>query len=267
MAMSLAIGDGPPIGGDGVTKQKAVVEKYNEVGFDRHCVEIVTQTSLLTDHLAGADLTVPVPTCPGWNVSQLARHVDGGQRWARDIVTTRAVASTRRCGRPWAPMWGRMRRCGAPSTGGGSASYARRFAYETAMHRADAALALGVEYALDPDIAADAVDEWTGIGLPTSSAAAEIRATSVTDLLSVPILYRAPPPSAIVEIDRRRDARRLLVGASRFRLRLSDRGRRPRAGMRTTPGSARRRGPSASSSCCPMIAASSVRPSRCRHSW
>jgi hypothetical protein len=37
--------------------------------------------------------------------------------------------------------------------------YARRFVYETPMHRADAALALGVEYALDPDIAADAVDE------------------------------------------------------------------------------------------------------------
>src|SRR5262245_25365435 len=61
------------------------------VWFDRHCAEIVTQTSLLVDHLAGADLTVPVLTCPGWNVSQLARHIDGGQRWAREIVATRAV--------------------------------------------------------------------------------------------------------------------------------------------------------------------------------
>ena len=43
--------------------------------FDRHCAEIVTQTSLLVDHLTGADVTVTVPTCPGWNVSQLARHV------------------------------------------------------------------------------------------------------------------------------------------------------------------------------------------------
>jgi hypothetical protein len=60
--------------------------------FDRHCAEIVTQTSLLIGHLDGADVTVPVPTCPGWNVSQLARHVDGGQRWARDIVATRASA-------------------------------------------------------------------------------------------------------------------------------------------------------------------------------
>ena len=60
-------------------------------GFDRHCAEILAQTSLLVGHLDGADVTVPVPTCPGWNVSQLVRHVDGGQRWARDIVATRAV--------------------------------------------------------------------------------------------------------------------------------------------------------------------------------
>src|SRR3954465_7702261 len=60
------------------------------LGFARHCAEIVTQTSLLIGHLDGADLTVPVPTCPGWNVSQLARHIDGGQRWAREIVATRA---------------------------------------------------------------------------------------------------------------------------------------------------------------------------------
>src|SRR6476646_3019580 len=59
--------------------------------FDRHCAEILAQTSLLVGHLDGADVTVRVPTCPGWNVSQLARHVDGGQRWAREIVATRAV--------------------------------------------------------------------------------------------------------------------------------------------------------------------------------
>jgi hypothetical protein len=46
----------------------------------------------------------------------------------------------------------------------GSAFYARRFAFETALHRADAALALGVEYTLEPDVAADAVDEWMELG-------------------------------------------------------------------------------------------------------
>jgi uncharacterized protein (TIGR03083 family) len=166
------------------------VPPARRTGFDRHCAEIVTQTSLLVDHLAGADPTVPVPTCPGWNVSQLARHIDGGQRWARDIVATRASAppsdvalrdlsgatnddadelsaslteaaaalkATLTDAGPDAQMW-------CPVDGGGSAFYARRFAYETAMHRADAALALGVTYALDPDVAADAVDEWLELG-------------------------------------------------------------------------------------------------------
>jgi hypothetical protein len=51
-----------------------------------------------------------------------------------------------------------------PVDGGGSAFYARRFAYETAMHRADAALALGVQYTLAPDVAADGIDEWIELG-------------------------------------------------------------------------------------------------------
>ena len=146
--------------------------------FDRHCAEVVTQTSLLIGHLNGADLTVPVPTCPGWNVSQLARHVDGGQRWAREIVATRALeppsdvalrdlsdaadddpdtvsaalteaaaalAATLTEAGPHAQMW-------CPVGAGGSAFYARRFAHETAMHRADAALALGVKFVLDPEV-------------------------------------------------------------------------------------------------------------------
>src|SRR6478736_982268 len=146
--------------------------------FDRHCAEILAQTSLLVGHLDGADVTVPVPTCPGWNVSQLARHVDGGQRWAHAIVATRAseppsdvalrdlsdatndepavvaaalteaaaaLATTLTEAGPDAQMW-------CPVGDGGSAFYARRFTYETAMHRADAALALGVEFVLDPDV-------------------------------------------------------------------------------------------------------------------
>src|SRR6476661_5281146 len=47
--------------------------------FNRHCAEIVAQTALLTGYLDGADLRRPVPTCPGWNASQLMRHVDGGR--------------------------------------------------------------------------------------------------------------------------------------------------------------------------------------------
>ena len=167
-----------------MTHQKAVVD------FDRHCAEIVAQTSLLIGHLDGADVTMPVPSCPGWNVSQLARHVDGGQRWAREIVASRAaappsdvalrdlsgatndhpdtlaaslteaaaaLAQTLVEAGPDAQMW-------CPVGGGGSAFYARRFAYETAMHRADVALALGLDYTLEPDLAADALDEWMELG-------------------------------------------------------------------------------------------------------
>jgi uncharacterized protein (TIGR03083 family) len=129
-------------------------------------------------------MTEPVPTCPSWNVSQLARHVDGGQRWARaseppsdvalrdlsgaadddpDILcaslteAVAALAATLTGAGPDAQMW-------CPVDGGGSAFYARRFAYETALHRADAALALGVKFVLDPEVAADAVDEWMELG-------------------------------------------------------------------------------------------------------
>jgi hypothetical protein len=51
-----------------------------------------------------------------------------------------------------------------PVDGGGSAFYARRFAHETAIHRADAAIALGVEYLLDTDVAIEGVDEWLELG-------------------------------------------------------------------------------------------------------
>ena len=158
--------------------------------FDRHCAELVAQTALLTGYLDDADLSLPVPSCPGWNVSQLMRHIDGGLRWVTEIVATRAVAPpsdvavrdlagftdedpkrlheslTEAAERlkevlteagPDAQMW-------CPVDGGGSAFYARRFTHETAIHRADAAIALDVEYILDPDVAVDGVDEWLELG-------------------------------------------------------------------------------------------------------
>ncbi|MFF0270069.1 hypothetical protein [Kribbella sp. NPDC004536] len=41
---------------------------------------------------------------------------------------------------------------------------ARRMVHETAMHRADVALALGIPYELDPEVAADGMDEWMELG-------------------------------------------------------------------------------------------------------
>lgn len=154
--------------------------------FDRCCAEIDTQAGLLAGAVDGADLGTPVPSCPGWNVAQLLRHLGGGLRWAEEIVRTRATgplpdAHFRQVSADPDPTLGgwvaagaeqlaaTLRRAG-PGVGlwspvvGGSSFYARRFAYETLMHRADATLALGGDFTVDPVVAADALDEWMELG-------------------------------------------------------------------------------------------------------
>ncbi len=61
------------------------------LSYDRYCSEIVAQTDLLRSCIEGTDLTVPVPSCPGWNVGQLLRHLGGAQRGAEATVRTRAT--------------------------------------------------------------------------------------------------------------------------------------------------------------------------------
>src|SRR4051794_36200405 len=50
---------------------------------------LVRQNELLGELVVGADQTTPVPTCPGWNLSQLVRHVGRGDRWAAQIISDR----------------------------------------------------------------------------------------------------------------------------------------------------------------------------------
>ncbi|MFJ2832932.1 maleylpyruvate isomerase family mycothiol-dependent enzyme [Streptomyces sp. NPDC087263] len=162
------------------------------LGFERYCAEIVTQTGLLAAVLPGADLAAEVPSCPGWTVNQLVRHLGGGQRWAEEIVRTRAAqpppdldfrdlspyvgedpvmladwltegaeqfAATLRAAGPDADGWTPLPRGPrAPSF------FARRMAHETALHRADAVLALKGVYTLAPEVAADGLDEWMELG-------------------------------------------------------------------------------------------------------
>jgi uncharacterized protein (TIGR03083 family) len=160
------------------------------LSYDRHCAEIVAQTDLLRSSIEGADLTVPVPSCPGWNVGQLLRHLGGGQRWAEATVRTRTtrplpdehfrdlsaytdedpavlgpwlaegaaqLAGTLRDAGPGAQVW-------TPVPGGTAKFYARRFAHETVIHRADGTLALGAKFTLDEEVALDAIDEWMELG-------------------------------------------------------------------------------------------------------
>ena len=159
--------------------------------FDRYCAEIVTQTELLAGCIEGADLTVPVATCPGWNVGQLLRHLGSGQRWVAETVRTRA--GERRSDEhfrdlsaytnedpavvgPWlaegaVELAVALREAGpgarvdtTPVPDGTAGFFARRFTFESAIHRADAALALGAEYGLDHAVAVDGMDEWMELG-------------------------------------------------------------------------------------------------------
>lgn len=159
------------------------------LSYDRYCAEIIAQTQLLESCVKGADLTVRVPSCPGWNAGQLLRHLGGGQRWAAALINARAqqefpedfrdlsaytaedpavvspwlaegaeeLAGALRTAGPGAPLW-------TPVPGGSTDFYARRFTHETLIHRADATLALGAEFTAEPDVAADAIDEWMELG-------------------------------------------------------------------------------------------------------
>ncbi|MFS8202054.1 maleylpyruvate isomerase N-terminal domain-containing protein [Streptomyces sp. CWNU-52B] len=168
---------------------------------DRYCDEVVGQTALLRAHLAGADLTATVPTCPEWTLRQLAVHVGEAHRWAEHVVRTGAsaevpvedvagaqgpeggdpasldawlaegaelAAGTFRAAGEDGPAWS----WAWEHTAG---FWARRMAHETVIHRADVAGAVGVlravgvagatgtAYEVAPDLAADAIDEWLQI--------------------------------------------------------------------------------------------------------
>lgn len=158
---------------------------------DRYLDALTAQSALFAEALAGADLQQRVPTCPDWTLHQLAEHVGRAHRGATAIVTRRAttppdlsklgvatapedldglcnwlckgageLADAIRTAGPQTPVWSWA---DDQSVG----FWARRMAHETAVHRADAELALGREFALEADLAADAISEWLGLlGLP-----------------------------------------------------------------------------------------------------
>lgn len=131
-----------------------------------------------------ADESTPVPTCPGWTLTQLLRHVGRGDRWAAQIVQDRLDhfldPRTVEGGKPPpdpadAISWlhaGARRLVDAVELSGVETPvwtflgprpanwWIRRRLHETAVHRADAAIALGREFPLDANMAADGITEW-----------------------------------------------------------------------------------------------------------
>jgi uncharacterized protein (TIGR03083 family) len=135
---------------------------------------------------AGTD--APVPSAPGWTVTDLLVHMTSGDLWARTIVETR---STQRVANepPEDPptgdelvAWyleGARRLVAAlgaidPTTSLWTFSAAdrtarfwlRRRAVETTVHRYDAELAAGAPQAVDAALAVDGVDEFFTVFLP-----------------------------------------------------------------------------------------------------
>lgn len=131
--------------------------------------------------------SAPVPTCPGWTLNQLLKHVGRGDRWAAQIVRDRlddyfdprSVEGGKPPADPGAAVsWlqdGAQLLVDAVESVGAETPvwtflgsrpanwWIRRRLHETAVHRADAVIALGADlkdFTLEPDAAADAISEW-----------------------------------------------------------------------------------------------------------
>ncbi len=150
-----------------------------------YAATLVADTDRLAALLAGADPSVPVPTCPGWDLSQLLKHLGRGHRWAAQMVASGATE----------PLNPREVVGGKPPDGGPevvaewlrdsvtelldavtsvgadapvwtftgpkpSVWWVRRRLHEATVHRGDAAIALGRPFDIAPDVAADGVSEW-----------------------------------------------------------------------------------------------------------
>jgi uncharacterized protein (TIGR03083 family) len=138
----------------------------------------------LADVASGTAWDAPVPSCPGWTLRDLVTHVGGVHRWAAAIVggalsrsdreTHAAVGSgpldaelldwfrsghanlvwTLRNADPAVSFWSFLP---APTP---LASWARRQAHETAIHRVDAELTAGADVSpCDDAFALDGLDE------------------------------------------------------------------------------------------------------------
>jgi uncharacterized protein (TIGR03083 family) len=132
----------------------------------------------------GGDPSAAVTACPDWNLGQLFRHVGRGDRWAAQIIAERADhrldPRTVDGGKPppdpddaisWLHAGAQLLNDAVEQAGvetpvwtfiGQRPAYwwIRRRLHETTVHRADAALAAGLDYTVTPELAADAVSEW-----------------------------------------------------------------------------------------------------------
>jgi uncharacterized protein (TIGR03083 family) len=153
---------------------------------DEHITALESDGRLLADAAGRAGLAAPVPSCPGWRVGDLLRHVRYIHRWAathvreapRKVIDGPPEAELLAAGPPDDELLDAYRaghlaltetlRSADPALACATflpapsplAFWARRQAHETAIHRADAELAAtGTVTPFDPGFAADGIDE------------------------------------------------------------------------------------------------------------
>ncbi|MEU8775545.1 maleylpyruvate isomerase family mycothiol-dependent enzyme [Streptomyces sp. NPDC048606] len=130
----------------------------------------------------------PVPSCPGWTLADLTRHVGSVHRWFSTLLSRlvqeppvgrevdlglpddpRAYADWLTAGVPGVAAVLRDTEPGAPMWAWGEDQHARfwarRMLFETLVHRTDAERAVGAEPDIDAALATDGVDEFL-VNLP-----------------------------------------------------------------------------------------------------
>ena len=151
---------------------------------DVHIARLAAEGELLIRAAETAGPDARVPTCPGWQVRDLLRHIGGVHRWATSFVRDRrsdpndppqasffaeppsdgdlgawfrdghaGLIAALRAADPALACWSFLP---APSP---LAFWARRQAHETAIHRFDAQSAAGTAYAVPAEFAADGLAE------------------------------------------------------------------------------------------------------------
>jgi uncharacterized protein (TIGR03083 family) len=149
-----------------------------------YAVELLEQNRAFGELIRSGEPSTPIPTCPGWSLTHLLRHVGRGDRWAAQIIADRidGYLDPRAVGNGKPPAdadeaidWlhgGAQRLIDAIEDIGVETPvwtflgprpaywWARRRLHEATVHRADGALALGLDYALAPELAADGIGEW-----------------------------------------------------------------------------------------------------------
>lgn len=145
---------------------------------------LLDQTHDFGQLIRGTEPSTPVPSCPEWTLKQLFRHVGRGNRWAAQIIADRRTEPLAprdvRDGKPpddpdaaveWLNQGAQLIIDAVDRVGSDTRVWTflgarpcgwwiRRRLHEATVHRADAAIALGLDYDLSPELAADGISEW-----------------------------------------------------------------------------------------------------------